>query len=176
MTPPELEIKLERPRTKRFHFFTVNLRRAYRSFLAAGAATNFATHQLYNASVGDAVLVVRGIWWSGYSTAKPQIMQVAPGAAGTHAGSEYAVWAGERTGNGQHWYQDDASLITAQFLVTQAATSALYGVNSPPLAVLPPGWALSFAQDTAALTTTLSFYWEELHIDDPELGSGVPYF
>jgi hypothetical protein len=156
---------------KRYLFTTANVRRSYYSIYIAGAATNFGTHQLYNSSTGDRVLVVRSFSLNGTSNASQAAVLTQQGALGTHAGAEYPVWAGERQSAGQHWYVDNASKLTVEYFLVPAANYQFITNINAPLAVLPPGWSFIAQANATAQTTKAQFIWEELRIDDPILGT-----
>jgi hypothetical protein len=160
------------PWPHKFSATRTNLRAAYCSIFNPGAATNRATHQLYNSGSGQAVIVVRAISWSGGITTADQRFLRRPGPPiGTHAGLEAPLWAGERDGVGQHWYADSATALIADEIFPATAALGMLRANQIPLAVLPPGWSYVFQQGAATGTVNVSWYWEELPPDDPTLSS-----
>jgi len=158
------------PFPRRYQFTTINLRNTYRSYAAPGAATNLATHALFNGSSGDRVLVVRGFTQSGTTGASIAPMATQRGVTGTHAGTEFPLWSGERQPAGQHWYQDTANALVPQQLNTPATSNIISFVGSVPLAVLRPGWSFVWQGNAAALTVIFQWIWEELPVNDPILG------
>lgn len=158
------------PFPKRYDYQSFNLRNTYGSFYAPGAAVNFSTHVLFNSSTGPTVLVLRNYSWTGGGTTTPTGFWAQRGALGAHLGTEHPVWLGESAGAGQHYWLDSATFTPPWIMTGSAASFTLNGTNQVPVFVLPPQWALVWQSNTAALTVSFSFIWEELPIEDPWLG------
>lgn len=171
MTPIDRMDPEAYPLPKRFNFTTINVRRFYHSFYAAGASVNYSTHALYNSSTGDRVIVLRGVAWTGFSAASPQYLFAQQGIIGTDVGREEPAWLGERAGAGQHCWTDAATASTPAMFVNILANVGAQFIAGPPVYVLPPGWSVGLQQNTKVLTVSVSWWWEELDINDPMLGS-----
>lgn len=171
MTPIDRMDPEAYPWPKRFKTSSVNLRRWYHSYYAAAVSVNFATHVLFNGSTGERVIVVRGLSWAGFTVASPQYFFTQQGSLGTHLGAEQGAWLGEHAPSGQHLYLDANPATTPNLFITATATVVSLFTAGPPLYVLPPGWSVAVQQNTKILTTTVSWFWEELRINDPMLGA-----
>jgi len=162
------------PWPKRYNVTRVRLRQAFVSQYPAATATNRATHLLFNSSAGDRVIVVRAFTFNGATAASATPIGAQQGALGSHLGTETPLWRGEAIGVGQHFYVDTLTVLPNQQLITPAVSSNFLAALDLPWAVLPPGWAFYIQANAAALTLAASFQWEELAIDDPDLGSIGP--
>jgi len=155
---------------KRYGWQHPNIRNGFASYYAPGAATNLATHLLYNSSAGDRVIVVQALTSQGTTGASRSPVGWQQGTLGTHAGVEYNRWAGERQGIGQHWYVDQAGALTPKFVTPPSTGYTAFAAYNFPWVVLPPGWSFFVQANTTALTVAASFFWEEVLINDPYLG------
>jgi hypothetical protein len=155
----------------RYQGTTVNLRRAYISNYLPAVSTNRATHLLFNASTGDRVLVVRGVNYSGTTAAGLPNLGTLQGTLGALLGSAVPIWRDGPAGAGQHYYVDTLTVLPDQQILSPTTSGNLITTQVLPWAVLPPGWSFYFQGNAAAQTLLLSFYWEELRIDDPILGA-----
>jgi hypothetical protein len=171
MTPHDLMDPHAFPWPKRFSLVRENLRHSYSSFYAPAAATNRATHALYNASTGDRVIVLRGFSYSGTTAASIPNVGAQAGIIGASLGLEFPIWRDQPVGNGQHLYVDTATVLPNQFVMQGTSALNFYVTTPLILVVLPPNWSFYFQANAIALTLALSFYWEELRIDDPVLGA-----
>lgn len=155
-------------RAPRYTYTDVALRSYYLSIFAPGAATNFATHSLYNSSPGPTTIVVRGISWNGASAASAPRFQKIQGLVGTVSGTVNAVYGGESAGAGQHAYVDRVTQITTEFTFSATAVANASFQTNPPVAVLPPGWSWVWQNGATTGTVVASFFWEELDARDIE--------
>jgi hypothetical protein len=171
MTPFDRMDPERYPWPKRYDISGVNLRNLFVSLANPGAATNYPTHSLFNASTGPHVLVVRSMTYAGAAATAFHRLQRIRGALGTNLGNEVPVWAGERNPVGSHNYLDNVTQITPDFFITPGAAFNAGGVPNVVWSVLPPGWSLVWQNATTTGTVPFSFWWEELSIDDPWLGS-----
>jgi hypothetical protein len=111
--------------------------------------------------------------WSykGYAGTPSITFTAVQGIVGSHLGAEFPIWAGERQPAAQHCYADTATAYTPQAFIANVGGQLLTGANMMPLFVLPPGWSLVAQSGTIASTVTFMWVWEELEIEQPELGS-----
>ena len=155
----------------RYNTTTILARRWYASVYTPGVATNYATHILYNAATISKMLVVRGVLFSGGSaTTRPRI-GVRTGTLGTNVGLVTPLWAGEPAPNGQHFYVDNAAQLADQIPQPASASQTYGGPQQLPMCILSPGWAMYAQNGVVAGTVIAGFWWEELDIGDPQLGS-----
>jgi hypothetical protein len=145
------------------------LRRCFWSYYAPSAATHYPTMSVFNASTGDSVIAIIG-WNAVLAAAAKMYADIITGTLGSNLGAVSPMWAGERTGNGQHYYADTLT-TPASFLQFASATSFNFlGSQLNCWAILPPGWSFVLQSGGAGGTMSASFFWQEYRVDDPQLG------
>jgi len=155
----------------RYAYNTVLARRWYTSLYAPGAAVNFATHALYNSATISKLIVVKAATVTGFpTTARPRI-GLLHGTLGANLGLVTPLFAGEPAPNGQHFYVDAAALSADMLMQIPLSNVVVTSCTNNMLCVLPPGWSLYIGTPTIAQTVAVGFWWEELDIGDPQLGS-----
>lgn len=131
------------------------------------AATNWATHDLFNDSQEGEIIVVRqvrvnlaaGIAVNGYFVKN---------SIGSHTGVENTLWMNQPKMRGQHFYIDKPAQDSNPAYVWDNPLAIPMHLNEFPLAIIPPGWGLYVQASAAGATMSASFVWEVINAHDLE--------